>query len=355
MNLSIQEIICIAVIIISIIFCVKNVIYTSDLEEAISPILSGLSTIVSFFIMIGYYEKIDLLATEILSSIFKSNIKDNGLVHIVTLIALFGCIKFLVYLLFKLLNYFSLKSIVRKININRNKSILVIFSIVFGAIRGMIVIVLLTIPFVLYNGLADYSKRITLFDGMKVYDQMERMIDEKKVQSISNGLIENISSNRIIYYNGVTLDEGVRSNSSIDEKARDITKRSISDYDKAKDIYKWVGSNIEYDDNKAEKVMSKDKDYESGAIVTFKTRKGICFDYSCLYTAMAKAVGLKTRIIIGEAYNGHEYVSHAWNQVYIEDENRWVNLDPTFYVAGDYFDNSNFDKEHKMKNIAGEF
>ena len=355
MNLGIQEIICVLVIIFFIVRCVKNVGYTWELEDAIFPILSGASTIVTFFIMVGYYEKFDSLATVILKSIFQNIINDNGLFHIVVLIGIFFLIKFLVYLLFKLLHYFSLKSITKQININKNRSILLILSILFGAIRGMIVIILLTIPFVLYNGLSDYSKRITLFDGMKVYDQMERMIDEKKVESISSGLIENISTNKIIYYNGITVDEGIKSNNLIDEKAKYITKRSMSDYDKAKDIYKWVGSNIDYDDNKAEKVISKDKDYESGAIVTFKTRKGICFDYSCLYTAMAQAVGLKTRIIIGEAYNGNEYVSHAWNQVYIEEENRWVNLDSTFYVAGNYFDNSNFNEEHKMKSIAGEF
>ena len=353
MDLSFQEIICSLIIIISIIFSIKNVMYTEDLEEAVLPILSELSTIVTFFIMMSDYEQFNILAVKISERIFLSNIRNYGLVRLLILGLIFLGIKFLVYLLFKLFNNFSLNRIIYKVN--RNKFLLFLFSVIFGAIRGFIVIILICIPLVLYNGLANNLKRISVFDGLKVYDKIERIIDNKRVENISNGLKENIINNKIVYYNGVTINDGVKSNDAINKKARDITKKSVNDYEKAKDIYKWVGSNIQYDDNKAEKVTNMDGNYESGAITAFKTRKGICFDYACLYTAMSKDVGLKTRVVIGEAYNGEEYISHAWNQVYISEDDRWVNVDPTFYVSGDYFDNSNFSNDHKIKSIAGEF
>ena len=101
--------------------------------------------------------------------------------------------------------------------------------------------------------------------------------------------------------------------------------------------------------------MELNGNYESGAIITFNKKRGICFDFSCLFTAMAKDIGLKSRIIVGKAFNGNEYISHAWNQVYLEDENRWINIDSTFYNAGEYFDSCNFNEDHILEKIAGEY
>ena len=93
---------------------------------------------------------------------------------------------------------------------------------------------------------------------------------------------------------------------------------------------------------------------ESGAICAFNTRTGVCFDKACLYVAMARAAGLKVRLISGEAFDGEKYVGHAWNQVYLKDENNWINVDTTFYEAGNYFD-SNLFNEHKVDSIVGEW
>mgnify|MGYP001596433738 CR=1 FL=1 len=45
----------------------------------------------------------------------------------------------------------------------------------------------------------------------------------------------------------------------------------------------------------------------------------------------------------------------SWNQVYIEEENKWINVDPTFLIGGDYYDSKRFDIDHKAENIAGEW
>ena len=70
---------------------------------------------------------------------------------------------------------------------------------------------------------------------------------------------------------------------------------------------------------------------ESGAICAFEKKSGICFDKACLYVAMARAINLKVRLIGGQAFDGKKYVGHAWNQVYLNDENIWINVDTTFY------------------------
>lgn len=159
----------------------------------------------------------------------------------------------------------------------------------------------------------------------------------------------------IVYYNGVTLDQGVKSNAEIDKTAREITAKESDTKGKAKIIYNWIGSNISYDHDKANKVLNNNFNVESGAIPTFNTGKGICFDYSCLYVAMARANHMKVRLITGEGFNGVSWVSHAWNQVYIPEEGKWINVDTTFYKGGNYFNSKRFELDHRGSQIAGEW
>jgi len=181
-------------------------------------------------------------------------------------------------------------------------------------------------------------------DSFKVYDPSKGNVD-----------FNNIGKSDIIYYNGVTLEEGVKSNDEINSTAVSIAAKYGNTYDRAKAIYKWVGSKIAYDNNKAIEVMNNSREVKSGAIVTFNTRKGVCFDYACLYVAMCRANNIKVRLVIGEGFNGKNWVSHSWNEVYLESENRWINVDPTFYVGGNYFDSERFALDHKNRKLAGEW
>lgn len=161
------------------------------------------------------------------------------------------------------------------------------------------------------------------------------------------------SGRTIVYYNGITLSEGIKSNEEIDQFARELTKDKKSSAKKAKAIYNWVGQNIEYDYDKVEKILKNDFSVKSGAINTFYSRKGICFDYSCLFATMCRANNIEVRIITGEGFNGSNWVNHAWNQVYISEEERWINVDTTFYKGGNYFDSSIFKLDHRNAKIAG--
>ena len=252
-NLDIQQLVCLGIIIFSIITCVRKVVYSRDLNEAVDPILSGCSTIVTFFIILSYYEKFDIMVGNLLAQVFQNSIRDNGIVHVILLVGIFAVVKFIIYSVLKLVHSFSLNSALNKLR--HNSPFLIIFSIIFGFIRGIIFIVLICIPLVLYNNLVSSSYRVGILDGLKPYDKLEEMVDSKKVQVISNGLKENISSNKIIYYNGITLDEGVKSNASIDNKAKALVSRDTSDRGKARSIYRWVGSNVIYDDEKADSIM----------------------------------------------------------------------------------------------------
>ncbi|WP_243122774.1 transglutaminase-like domain-containing protein [Haloimpatiens lingqiaonensis] len=188
-------------------------------------------------------------------------------------------------------------------------------------------------------------------NSFKIVIKDDNSPDDKKYNS-SN--VKN-TSKTIVYYNGITLEEGIKSNEDIDNFARNLVAGYGTDEKKAQKIYNWIGKNIAYDNEKAEKVFKNIYDIKSGAIPTYYTKKGICFDYSCLYVAMCRANNIKVRMITGRGFNGVSWVGHAWNQVYLKEEGRWINVDTTFAKGGDYFDSNRFSIDHADANVAGEW
>jgi hypothetical protein len=64
-----------------------------------------------------------------------------------------------------------------------------------------------------------------------------------------------------------------------------------------------------------------------------RTKVGDCNEHTALYVAMARSVGIPSRIAVGLAYSRGAFYYHAWPEVYI-DEGRgrglWIPVDPTF-------------------------
>ncbi len=159
----------------------------------------------------------------------------------------------------------------------------------------------------------------------------------------------------IQYFNGVTLDDAVKSNDEIDKLALELTEGKLGDYDKAKAIYKWITKNIKYDYPKAKQIAVKTEGTKSGTIICYETRKGICFDYSSLFISMCRVNGIKVRLVTGLGYSGLAWGDHAWNQFYDSKEKKWINVDCTFGVTGNYFNSSKFNLDHKGDRVQEEW
>jgi transglutaminase-like putative cysteine protease len=162
-------------------------------------------------------------------------------------------------------------------------------------------------------------------------------------------------SNVITYFNGVTLNEAIKSNAQIDETARMVVGNEKNSKKKAYLLYKWVSQNIKYDYSKAAIISKDPTGISSGSIIAFNTGKGICFDYSCLYISMCRAVGVKVQLITGLGYSGVAWGDHAWNRIYSVEEARWINVDATFGTNGNYFDKQDFSVDHKDAAIQEEW
>lgn len=104
-------------------------------------------------------------------------------------------------------------------------------------------------------------------------------------------------------------------------------------------VYDYVVANLTYDDEKAATVKSG---YLPVLDTVLAEKKGICFDYAALMTAMLRSQEVPCKLVVG--YAGTIY--HAWISVWTE-ENGWVDgiiffdgqvwkrMDPTFASSGE--------------------
>lgn len=130
------------------------------------------------------------------------------------------------------------------------------------------------------------------------------------------------------------------------KKAKQLDAGKKDTLETIQTIYNYVIKNITYDYDKAENVKSG---YLPVVDKTLKTKKGICFDYAALMTAMLRSRGIPSKLVIG--YTGDIY--HAWISVYTKekgwidkviqfDGNKWRMMDPTFASSAEDEDTLNY-------------
>lgn len=118
-----------------------------------------------------------------------------------------------------------------------------------------------------------------------------------------------------------------------------LSDESSNDLDYVEQIYNYVISNIQYDEEKAVNISP---DYLPDIDQTLDTNKGICFDYASLMAALLRSQGIPTKLVTG--YSGTAY--HAWISVYLKetgwvdniiqfDGESWSLMDPTLAASND--------------------
>jgi hypothetical protein len=113
------------------------------------------------------------------------------------------------------------------------------------------------------------------------------------------------------------------------KKAAQLTEGLQSDYDKIQAIYDYVVENITYDQVKARSISSG---YVPDINDTYYYEKGICYDYSALFAAMLRSVGVPAKLVMGKSRLVKD-TYHAWNEVFLETEGKWIVMDTTIDAA----------------------
>ena len=116
-------------------------------------------------------------------------------------------------------------------------------------------------------------------------------------------------------------------------KSCELALECYCDLDVIENIYLYVTKNITYDQEKAQNVSYG---YIPNPDKTLSSKKGICFDYASLMTAMLRSQRIPTKLEVGYAGN----VYHAWISCYVKeigwidniiefDGEHWSLMDPT--------------------------
>jgi hypothetical protein len=104
----------------------------------------------------------------------------------------------------------------------------------------------------------------------------------------------------------------------IAEQAATIVGAETDPWKKAQAIYNWVYKNIQ----------KKPVASVPSALEVLKTRQGDCNEHTVLYAALARAVGIPTRVAVGIVWSDEldGFYYHAWPEVFVD---RWIRIDPT--------------------------
>jgi transglutaminase-like putative cysteine protease len=104
-------------------------------------------------------------------------------------------------------------------------------------------------------------------------------------------------------------------------------------------VYDYVVQNVSYDDEKAASVQSC---YLPDLDEILEIKKGICFDYASMMTAMLRSQQVPCKLVVGYAGN----IYHAWISIWTEengwvdgaiffDGHAWKRMDPTFVSSAE--------------------
>ena len=148
----------------------------------------------------------------------------------------------------------------------------------------------------------------------------------------------------------------------VQDVVKTLINADMSELEKARAIHEWVTKNIVYDTEAYYKGISA----MNTATDIMARKKGTCRDYSFVFASLARAAGIPTRVVYGEAWNNvlKSYEKHAWNEAFVDG--KWISIDTTwdagyikdkkFVIASNdkYFnmDKQSFAKTHKVTSVT---
>lgn len=152
-------------------------------------------------------------------------------------------------------------------------------------------------------------------DGFELDGGVQTLSDENVVEIKIPGRIKSaMAAEGMDEYLGETFL--IESNDpAIVSLAKEIVGEEEDPLRKSRLLSEWVYANIE-------KVPTMTI---PSALEVLKSRRGDCNEHTALYTALARATGIPTRMAVGLAYDEGYFYYHAWPEIFMD---QWVPIDP---------------------------
>ena len=183
-----------------------------------------------------------------------------------------------------------------------------------------------------YDGSYDV---LPLSDGSGTYTfDVLKSVGTKYAKALSASISVQLADDRAPFLRPNQFVNYTASSQAV-KKAQELVQGSNDTLGKVRAVYDWVITNLSYDYDKAATVKGG---YIPDLDTIMQVKKGICFDYAALMSAMLRSQGIPVKMVFGYTSTG-EY--HAWINVW-SDESGWMNsmiyfdgrswklMDPTF-------------------------
>lgn len=182
------------------------------------------------------------------------------------------------------------------------------------------------------NAVNSYpQKLISDFSNNTVYELLVAVSDGKdRIKSVKYAKYDYPQG--VLEYLKPTVK--IESNSEqIKELANLICKDEFDIINIVKKTVQWTSKNITFDDKLAVEIWKGNVNTQS-AVETVKRKKGTCSEYTNVFIAIMRALGIPARFISGYSYGGENQGSyHAWAEIYLYGIG-WLPADPQMGIVG---------------------
>jgi len=185
-----------------------------------------------------------------------------------------------------------------------------------------------------YGGKAELQKRILKCGWSDVENKnlectLEALIEkEGKLYMIENPgklPIDDMTAEHLRAY--LKPSYYVDINEKIKKKALEIVGEEKNILKVVHKLVKWINRNIKY-------VVNGDTESIKPASWVLEHRIGLCDEFSHLFAAFARSLGIPTKLVLGYAPSINGFGLHAWTEIYIPNEKKWIPIDLTYYEWG---------------------
>lgn len=207
-----------------------------------------------------------------------------------------------------------------------------------GLIRATVLgaVIFLVIQFLSVPAISKMTKSSTPYQllAAHVYQPWLKPLAARTLPVFAQGALQPIAQN-IAIFAVPTSQRGAEVGilavpTQIADLSHRLTKGVTNPQQKARVLYDWERTHVKYNWAKYDDYVYHHKWDAQTPLETLQTGKGVCADYALLYADLAHASGLTVRIDEGLGGTASDYGSHAWNEVFIPQANRWIFVDTTW-------------------------
>ena len=203
------QIICALLMIFSMKDSIKGSLQEGSAKYSLNRLIYYFSIFITFFIMFLNLEKIHLAILKFITNNPNLLVINNNLFKAFILAGIFLIFQSIIYWILKCLNEPLTKAY--NLLLNKGKIRIVLFSGIFGFLKGLVIILIMFMGIITYNSTIGKGIKINIFNDIKGYKTLENIVSINKPILSYNDFKEYLPANTnvIVYYNGVTLEEGI--------------------------------------------------------------------------------------------------------------------------------------------------